>query len=116
VRDVKKTWWLFAAALAAGCTGGTGSCPSDLPPSCPPGAAGYQATVAPILAAKCVSCHEPGGQSLHFLQTYQEVSLLHGQVLDQVYSCRMPPAGYTPLTETERTELLGWLVCGAPND
>jgi len=28
----------------------------------------------------------------------------------------MPPVGYPPLTTTEREELLGWLVCGAPDD
>jgi hypothetical protein len=72
--------------------------------------------VAPILAAKCVVCHEPGGQSLHYLQTYAEVSGLHGTVLNMVSSCRMPPSGATPLTASERADLLGWLVCGAPDD
>jgi len=37
-------------------------------------------------------------------------------VLTQVYSCRMPQPGAAPLTEAERAALLGWLVCGAPND
>ena len=110
--------WILWAAVAAGCSGSGGgsSCPNDLPATCPSDAAGYAATVAPILAVRCVACHSPGGTSAHYLQTYAEVSDLKGAVLDQVYSCRMPQAGSTPLTDTERQALLGWLVCGAPDD
>jgi uncharacterized membrane protein len=112
-----RAWILWAAAIAAGCSGGGGSsCPNDLPAACPANAAGYTATIAPLLAERCVACHSPGGTSAHYLQTYAEVSNLAGPVLDQVYACRMPPADYPALTETERQDLLGWLVCGAPDD
>ena len=110
------------AALAAGCgdgtsaAGTTGGCPNDLPASCPADAPGYKATIAPLLAASCVSCHSPTGTSVHYLQTYAEVSTLAGATLDQVYACKMPPVGYPELSATERAELLGWLVCGAPDD
>jgi hypothetical protein len=118
--------WLCAAVLAAGChgdpsTGGSdggagGGCPNDAPKSCPAGAAGYKEAVAPILGTSCGSCHRPGGTSLIYLQTYDEVFAQRASVLDQVYSCRMPPPDYPPLNPTERADLLGWLVCGAPND
>jgi uncharacterized membrane protein len=108
--------WILWAAVAAGCSGGEGSCPNDLPASCPTDAAGYAATIAPLLADRCVACHSPGGTSTHYLQTYADVSNLAGPVLDQVYACRMPPAGYPALTDTERQALLGWLVCGAPDN
>jgi hypothetical protein len=122
---MRIAWWMLGAALAAGCTAGSGGagaggsgggCPNDLPASCPADAADYQATVAPILAAKCGMCHLPGGPSVHYLQTYAEVYALRGPTLDQVYACKMPPVGYPQLTEAERVELLGWLVCGAPDD
>ena len=61
-------------------------------------------------------CHAPGGLSSHPLVTWQEVNALEGAVLDQVYACRMPQAGSAPLTTAEREALLGWLVCGAPDD
>jgi hypothetical protein len=112
-----RAWWIVGAVLVAGCSGsGEGSCPKDLPPSCPADAAGYAATIAPLLAGRCVSCHAPGGPSVHYLQTYAEVSALAGPVLDQVYACKMPPEGSPPFTEAEREQLLGWLVCGAPDD
>jgi hypothetical protein len=114
-------WWvLVGAAVAAGCGdgGSPGSCPADLPASCPADAAHYQATIAPLVAERCTPCHEPGGQSAHYLRSYDEVFALRGPVLDQVYACKMPPTGlgYAPLSETERQEVLGWLVCGAPDD
>ena len=114
---MRIAWWIVGAALAAGCTGpAAADCPADLPASCPAGAAGYQATIAPLIAARCTPCHAPGGQSSHPLLIWDQIHALRGEVLSQVYACRMPQAGATPLTATERTELLGWLVCEAPDD
>jgi hypothetical protein len=50
------------------------------------------------------------------LDTYQDLSSRRSTVLDQVYSCRMPPADAGMLTAGERKELLEWLVCGAPSN
>jgi hypothetical protein len=117
---MRIAWWVLGAVLAAGCGSGGAEdpCPADLPSSCPADAAGYKATIAPMLAELCVPCHSQGGPSVHLLQTYAEVSALRGSVLDQVYACKMPPAGsgYPALTTTQRLALLGWLVCGAPDD
>ena len=111
--------WLLGAALAAGCSSGsdsTGGCPNDLPKSCPSAVPSYAQTIAPVLTAKCVFCHQPGGPSVHYLQTYSEVYALRGSVLDQVYACKMPQAGYPGLTSDERAALLAWLVCEAPDN
>jgi hypothetical protein len=122
MREMAIACGVLVAALAAGCGQGTtssgtsGGCPNDLPASCPANAAGYHATIAPVLATSCNVCHVPGGPSVHYLETYAEVSALAGPVLDQVYACKMPPAGYPPLSSAERADLLGWLVCGAPDD
>src|SRR6185437_15352100 len=66
---------LVAACGGSGGAGGAGggACPSDLPPSCPSDAANYKATIVPLLKTKCEICHEPGGPSVNYLQTYAEV-------------------------------------------
>jgi uncharacterized membrane protein len=126
VTTMRIAWWMLGAALATGCAddgsggadggGGAASCPADLPASCPADAAGYKATIAPLIAERCGVCHTPGGASTPYLETYAEISAAAGAVLDQVYACKMPPAGYPKLTPAERQELLGWLVCKAPDD
>lgn len=106
----------FAAILLTAC-GDTAACPDDLPASCPAGAPGYAATIAPILASRCASCHGPGGsQATRPLVTWDDVHARRGEVLSMVYGCRMPPEGSAPLADDERAALLSWLVCGAPND
>jgi hypothetical protein len=73
--------------------------------------------VAGIIGSRCVSCHSPGGQAPDWpLITYDQVQALRSDVLGQVYSCYMPPSDGIPLDGTERQALLGWLVCGAPNN
>lgn len=113
----RLAWSLVAIPLLAACGSvASGGCPNDLPTSCPSGAPGYAATIAPLLEARCVSCHGPGGVSSEKpLGTWAEVSARRSSVLDQVYACRMPqpPAVLPP---AERAELLAWLVCGAPDD
>lgn len=103
--------------MRTGASGSGGDCPDDNPPStCPAGAAGYQATIAPLLAEHCVQCHQAGGVATPFLQTYAQVAGAIGVVVDEVHSCRMPPEGYPALTEEERAELFGWVACMAPDD
>lgn len=117
---------VFAGGAAAGCgggdtggggsggTGGAGACPNDLPESCPAPEPGYSKDVAPIIEARCATCHSAGGQAGEKpLDTYAEVYSLRTNVLTRVYGCKMPPAGATQLTEAERATLLAWLVCGA---
>jgi uncharacterized membrane protein len=69
------------------------------------------------MQSHCLACHGPGGQqsSVPFTN-YQQVFAYRSAILNQVYACRMPLAGSTPLTAQERTLLIGWLACGAPNN
>jgi hypothetical protein len=95
-----------------------GSCPDDLPPACPAPAPSYQAQVAPLLEARCVGCHGAGQvASNRLLDSYGSVFPQRAAVLRQTYACQMPPADAgAPLTLAERAALLGWLVCGAPDN
>lgn len=107
---------IAALSPLPGC-GGDASCPNDLPAACPTPAPGWQATVEPIVGERCQVCHQPGGLSAGFpMTTYQQVYSLRSPMLNQLYACRMPPAGATPPTAAERAALLAWLVCGAPDN
>ncbi len=109
---------LVALILLAGCGGGSGvSCPNDLPNGCPDPAPSYRNQVAGVIANRCLSCHSPGGQEASMpFTSYQAVFNSRGLILDQVYHCVMPPAGNPAPDAQERALLLGWLVCGAPNN
>jgi uncharacterized membrane protein len=108
---------LLAGAVGCGGPRTDGSCPNDLPSSCPSAAPSYQATVAPVINLRCVSCHSPSGQEASRpLQTYSQVYSERSAVLNQVYGCNMPPGSAAKPTEQERLELLTWLVCGAPQN
>jgi hypothetical protein len=92
-------------------------CPNDLPAACPSPAPSWSGDIAAIMAARCAACHAPGGSvSEKPLTTYAEVYQRRVTVLTEVYGCLMPPAGADPLSAAERQDLLGWLVCGAPNN
>ena len=109
-------WW--AAVLLLSCGGSANpSCPNDLPATCPSPAPSYRGTIDPILGAHCRACHAPGGQQSAIpLTTHEQVFASRGAVLNQVYACKMPPAGSPGPTSAERADLLAWLVCGAPDN
>jgi uncharacterized membrane protein len=129
---------LSLALVAAGCGGASGepaslvdasgaeAAPVDAAvvtacvradPSCTSPAPSYAATVRPILTSACVSCHHPDStEAQSSLATYPSVHLVFGAALGQVAACLMPPAGYPQLTAEERTALLAWLACGAPDN
>ena len=112
----------LALALAlTGCTSGNdapdaGACAHELP-TCPSSPPSYQQTIAPIIQQKCVTCHYPGTVAAKGdFSTYPNVKANFGSMLNQTYSCLMPPANGAPLTTDERTQLLEWFVCSAPNN
>jgi hypothetical protein len=119
---------LFAACLTAalviGCSSESSagsdadagpSCDRTLP-TCPTTPPSYAQTIAPIFHDVCAGCHYAGSTTAReVFDTYAEVSGDRGSILDQVYSCRMPQAPVI-LTEEQRTALLTWLVCNAPNN
>jgi MYXO-CTERM domain-containing protein len=112
---------LAVAALLAGCDGppATGACPNDLPAACPSPPPSWSRDVQPIVAAHCAVCHSPTGiNPTRPFTTWQQVDGQRGDILSQVYACKMPPpdGGVAPPVGTERALLLGWLVCGAPDN
>jgi uncharacterized membrane protein len=108
---VRAFWIAAIAAGFAACDSPGTSCPNDLPSSCSSSPPSY-AQVAPIFAANCSSCHSTGGSAPDRLfDTYDQIAAQQSAVLNQIYSCKMPPAGYAPLSDAERQLVLGWLVC-----
>ena len=105
--------------LAAGCSGASGavdagSCPNDLPAACPSPAPSY-AEVGPLVQARCLPCHAPGGvEATIELDTQATLHARRTSVLTQIYSCLMPLPDAGQLTAAERQAILGYLVCGAP--
>ena len=96
---------------------GASTCPANLPADCPADAPTWQVDIQPIVQARCVPCHQSGGlASDRPLDSYEAVYKRRSAALNQVYACRMPQAGATPLTSAERLALLTWFVCGAPGD
>jgi hypothetical protein len=105
----------LALSLVA-CTPLPANCPNDLPMSCPSPTPSYANDVAPIISRRCLQCHSAGGQeAVRPLDSYAGVTA-QSDLLDMVYSCRMPPPGEPAPTTAERTTLLGWLVCGEPRN
>jgi len=108
---------LLGAVLLISCGGSVADCPNDLPAACPSPVPSHATDVKPIITAHCLKCHAPGGQgSSKDLTTYANASTQKQAVLTQSYSCRMPPQGEPRPTAGERALLLGWLVCGSPNN
>jgi len=98
--------------------GSAAQCLHDLPASCPSPVPSYSSSVSEIINQTCVvGCHTAGGTAPDRpLNTYEDVYSEQSAVLNQAYECFMPPAGSPPLTAEQRTQLFGWLVCGAPNN
>jgi hypothetical protein len=88
-----------------------------IPTTCPPQQPSYARDIAPILAAKCNTCHSEEVDSGPWpLTEYSYVSDWQTNILADVQYCTMPPAGATPLTSTEQDAILAWIVCNAPDN
>jgi hypothetical protein len=91
-------------------------CPAAVPDACPSPSPSYATDVVPVLDAKCNGCHT-GGEGPWPLTNHDLVVHWRDQVLTEVVQCTMPPPlGTTELTQAERTMLVDWLVCGAPDN
>ncbi len=108
----------LVALAVVGCGNPAAQCLNDLPASCPNPIPSYASSVSGIINQTCViGCHSATGTAPDRpLNTYADVYEQRSPVLTQAYSCQMPPDGSPPLTPTQRTQLFGWLVCGAPNN
>lgn len=83
-----------------------------------PGAT-WHAQVAPLMARKCMTCHQGGGKAPMSLDTYLKVMERKGSVREAVAARHMPPWPPAPccaayenaasLTNDERALLLAWL-------
>jgi uncharacterized membrane protein len=96
-------------------TDARGTCPNDLPSdtACD-GAPSYKTEVANVISDRCGNCHGPGGIEASLpLMTHAQIYAQRRTVLDQIFTCQMPPACALDLTSDERAVLLQWLVCGA---
>jgi mono/diheme cytochrome c family protein len=73
--------------------------------------------VGPVIESHCAVCHTPGGVSANWsLTNYDQLYTLRFEAQSELASCEMPPADAGQLTASERAALLGWLVCGAPQN
>jgi hypothetical protein len=104
---------------SSGDAGSDPGCPSVPATSCSP-MPSYASRIEPLLQERCTPCHFSGGveDSYFDFSSYANVSALRTQIRTEVSGCIMPPptsASGQP-TMDERTALLAWLACGAPNN
>jgi hypothetical protein len=96
----------------------SGGCSVERVTKCPTSKPSYKNDVIPILEARCYACHSStDGGGPWPLTTLVDIQDWKTQFISDVQSCAMPPvdAG-AKLSSEEATTLLGWLVCGAPNN
>lgn len=97
----------------------TASCPNDSPAACPSPAPSWAMQVQPYVEQLCAlggQCHGAGGQSVLDFTTYAGVKKNFVTMESDLLSCKMPPPGALAPTLEERTTLLGWFLCGAPDN
>lgn len=94
---------------------------TEQPPANP--GASY-AQVAPILQARCASCHNPQGGAPFSLLTYEDAKQWSGQILEVTQSRYMPPwlpapgkgdfVGERRLSDAELATIRAWVGAGTP--
>ena len=84
----------------------------------------YAKTIAPIVEAKCISCHQPGGIGPMPLTSYEQVKGFSPMISEVIRTHRMPP--YEPdetvgqwkddgrLSPDQIKTLVHWIDAGAP--
>lgn len=94
-------------------------CPTSAPLSCPTPIPSYAQDVAPVLNAKCNGCHT-GSPAPWALIAWVDVNAWALSILQDLLVCSMPPADAGAdapvLTKAETDAILGWIVCGAPDN
>jgi hypothetical protein len=84
----------------------------------------YATTIAPMIEAKCVSCHQEGGVGPMALTSYESIRGFAPTIREAIRTDRMPPfnpdTGVLPLkgdlslTMEEIRTLVHWIEAGAP--
>ena len=89
------------------------------------GPVSYEGDVVPVLRAKCVSCHRPGGGAPWVMDRYETVKGWSAMIREVIMNRRMPPWHADPeigvfspdlsLTVEEKRTLVHWINAGAPH-
>jgi hypothetical protein len=98
---------------------GAGQCTTVTPASCPTPIPSYAQDVVPVLNAKCNGCHTGATSTSPWaLTAWVDVNAWALSLAHDLLTCTMPPAdaGAPALTKAETDALLGWIVCGAPDN
>jgi hypothetical protein len=116
-----RTSVVAASLFVGGCSSDPpgASCQSEaLPASCPMPIPSWSSEVSEIFTTGCAPCHLPGGveDSAEDFSTYAGVSRVAGTIEGQIVSCAMPPSDAGALSAADRTTLLAWFACSAPNN
>jgi len=110
-----------AASPDAISTDGGRECPTSAPLSCPTPVPSYAQDVLPVLNAKCNGCHTGATPDAPWaLITWVDVNGWALAIAQDLIICSMPPvdagADAPVLTKAETDTILGWIVCGAPDN
>lgn len=89
-------------------------CDTVAPTECNDPGISYADDIAPILAARCIPCHD-GSAEQWPLTSYTHVVDWRPDIRTRMLDCSMPPpdAGI-PITLAERQRILDWIRCDAP--
>jgi hypothetical protein len=115
---------VLTAGLWLGLNSVTSGAPQDARASGANAAPTFSADVAPIVYAKCASCHRPGEVAPMSLITYKDVRPWAGAIREKVQSRAMPPwhadrrygtfRNDQSLTQPEIDTIVNWARAGAP--
>jgi hypothetical protein len=93
-------------------------------PLTPIGDVSYSRDIAPILQAKCVSCHSPGAIAPWAMTSYATVKDYARSMVENISAHEMPPWHADPeyghfkndisLSLAQEQKLIAWLMAGAP--
>jgi hypothetical protein len=87
---------------------------ASLPAACPSHAPTFDEDIAPVLNAKCNTCHAVPDAGLWPLTNYDDVVDWEVLLTRDVEYCTMPPSGSPQLTPSEQSIILTWVLCGMP--
>lgn len=84
----------------------------------------WHGEIAPLFVAKCMTCHQPGGNGPMPLTTYEQVAPLAAAIRETTHARRMPPWPPAPccaeyrdslaLTDAQLGLVAAWVDAGAP--